>query len=293
MTHQLPGMASSVQQFLPSDPHNLLLCAVVSVGLHLFQWLLYGVINKYIRPRKGVIEVFLGLYFNVGCLALFSFGLSVNQGAFHVRKVIITALMGAYAVRMCCFLLYRDVIRQLVGPRPGSKVPSVNSLWLFTLLSPYLLCLPILFCNSPFVLENGIGFLEIAGGALGSLGFIIEAIADQQKLAFKDSPKNKGKWCDVGLFKYSRHPNYFGDLCVWYGAFLIAMPTLTTWLRWVAVISPLLESVIILLEDGVPSCERAQEKKYGSNPEYRKYKSSTSVLVPCPPQLYKKLLKID
>ena len=125
-------MASSVQllQFLQSDPHNLLLCAVVSVGVHLLQWFLYGVINKYIRPRKSVIEVFPAPYFNIGCLAVFSFGLSVNQGAFHVRKVIITALMGVYAARICCFLFYRNIIRQLIGPQPGSKAPSVNSLWL-------------------------------------------------------------------------------------------------------------------------------------------------------------------
>ena len=283
-------MASSVQHFLPSDPHNLLFCAVVSVGVHLLQWLLYGVTNKYIRPRKSITELFVGMYFTVGCLTLFSFSLNVKQGAVHIRKVIITALMGAFAVRMWGFLFYRDVIQQF---RSGSKVPSMNTLWLFILPFPYLVSLPILFCNSPVAPENGIGLLEIAGGALGSFGFIIEAIADQQKLAFKNSPKNEGKWCDVGLFKYSRHPNYFGDLCVWYGAFLISMPTLTTWLRWVAVISPLMESMIILCLAGVPLCERAQEKKYGSNPEYRKYKSSTSVLVPCPPQLYKKLVKID
>ena len=141
---------------------------------------------------------------------------------------------------------------------------------------------------------DDIGLLEIADGALGGFGLIVEAVADQQKLTFKNSPENKGKWCDVGLFKYSRHPNYFGDLCVWYGVFLIAMPTLT-WLRWVAVISPLYVSIVIFLLEGVPTCERAQEKKYGSNTEYRKYKSSTNVLIPCPPQLYKKLvgMKID
>jgi len=120
-------------------------------------------------------------------------------------------------------------------------------------------------------------------------------IADQQKQTFKKSPENEGKWCDVGLFKYSRHPNYFGDLCVWYGAFLIAMPTLTTWLRWVAVISPLMESMMILCLAGVPLCEKVHTTKYGSDPEYRKYKSSTSVLIPCHPQLYRKLvgMKMD
>ena len=286
-------MASSVQQFLPSDPHNLLLCAVVSVGVYLSQWLLYEVINKYIKPRKNIAEVFVGLYFTIGCLALFSFGLNVGQGTVDIRRVTVTALMSAYAVRLCCFLFNRGVIRQLVDPEPGVKIPSVKTLWLVLLPSPFLLSLPILFCNSPVAPVDDIGLLEIAGGALGGFGLIVEAVADQQKLTFKNSPENKGKWCDVGLFKYSRHPNYFGDLCVWYGAFLIAMPTLT-WLRWIAVISPLYESIVILLE-GVPTCERAQEKKYGSNAEYRKYKSSTSVLIPCPPQLYKKLvgMKID
>ena len=288
-------MASSVLPwlFLPSDPHNLLACAVVSVGVYLSQWLLYGVINKCIKPRKNIAEVFIGLYFTIGCLALLSFGLNVSRGTVDVRKVTVTALMSAYTVRLCCFLFNRDVIRQVRELEPGVKVPSMKTFWLVLLPSPFLLSLPILFCNSPVVPVDDIGLLEIAGGALGGFGLIVEAVADQQKLTFKNSPENKGKWCDVGLFKYSRHPNYFGDLCVWYGAFLIAMPTLT-WLRWVAVISPLYESIVILLE-GVPTCERAQEKKYGSNAEYRKYKSSTSVLIPCPPQLYKKLvgMKID
>ena len=210
-------MASSVQQFLPSDPHNLLLCAVVSVGVHLLQWLLYGIINKYIRPRKSPTEVFMGMYFSVACLALLSFGLNVHEGTFHIRKVFITALMGAFAGKMCCFLLYRDVILQLRGPLPGIKLPSTNAVWLFNLLTPFILSLPILFCNSPVAPENDMGLLEIAGGALGIFGLIVVTIADWQKQTFKKSPENAGKWCDIGLFKYSRHPNYCGDLCVVWG----------------------------------------------------------------------------
>jgi len=60
---------------------------------------------------------------------------------------------------------------------------------------------------------------------------IVVTIADQQKQTYKKSPENEGKWCDVGLFKYYRHPNYYGDLCVWYGACLIAMRKLETVLR--------------------------------------------------------------
>ena len=61
------------------------------------------------------------------------------------------------------------------------------------------------------------GLLEIAGGALGIFGLIVVTIADWQKQTFKKSPENAGKWCDIGLFKYSRHPNYCGDLCVVWG----------------------------------------------------------------------------
>ena len=92
---------------------NLLLCAVVSVGVHLLQCLLYGVINKYIRPRRSHTEAIVGMYFSVACLALFSFGLNVHEDTVHVRKVIITALMGAFAGKMWCFLLYRDVLNFL------------------------------------------------------------------------------------------------------------------------------------------------------------------------------------
>ena len=87
------------------------------------------------------------------------------------------------------------------------KLPSMNAIWLFNLPTPFILSLPILFCNSPVAPENDIGLLEIAGGALGIFGLIVVTIADQQKQTFKDSPENEGKWCDIGLFKYSRHPH--------------------------------------------------------------------------------------
>ena len=112
-------MASSVQllQFLQSDPHNLLLCAVVSVGVHLLQWFLYGVINKYIRPRKSVIEVFPAPYFNIGCLAVFSFGLSVP-----LKQIFVTDHWGSAHVIVYQHTRYAHPIRQYVWLQLGSQI---------------------------------------------------------------------------------------------------------------------------------------------------------------------------
>ncbi|MBN1168892.1 DUF1295 domain-containing protein, partial [Candidatus Woesebacteria bacterium] len=115
------------------------------------------------------------------------------------------------------------------------------------------------------------------------LGLIIEAVADQQKFTFKNNPKNKGRWIDTGLWKYSRHPNYFGEMFLWWGVFVFAIPFLNG-LAWITILGPLYISFILIFVSGIPLLEKRYDEKYAVNEDYQNYKKATSLLIPLLPK---------
>ena len=123
-----------------------------------------------------------------------------------------------------------------------------------------------------------IGFMISAGG------LTIEAIADQQKFAFKNKAENKDRWISTGLWKYSRHPNYFGEILIWWGIFAIALPYLENWL-YMIIARPLFITFLLLFVTGIPTLEKKHEEKYKNEPDFAKYKSKTSLLIPLPPKI--------
>jgi len=125
---------------------------------------------------------------------------------------------------------------------------------------------------------------SLLGVAVWIIGLVIEACADQQKFAFINDPANKGKWIDSGVWRYSRHPNYFGEIMVWLGVFLVAVPSLGGLAIWIAAVSPLFISVLLLFVSGIPPLERSADKRWGNDPAYQAYRARTSVLIPLPPR---------
>lgn len=125
--------------------------------------------------------------------------------------------------------------------------------------------------------------LAIVGAAVWLLGFVTEAVADHQLNAFISRSDNQGKVLDTGLWRYSRHPNFFGELVQWWAIGLLALgPTI----GWLGLIGPLTLSILIIFVSGIPSVE----KRRRDNREYQIYKQRTSVLIPLPPrQLREKL----
>ena len=128
------------------------------------------------------------------------------------------------------------------------------------------------------VIINASGFptihiLDIVGCLIWGIGFIFEAIGDYQLLLFKRNPENKGKIMDLGLWKYTRHPNYFGEVTQWWGIFVIA---LSSPYGYLALISPLVITTLILKVSGIPLLE----KKYIGNVLFEQYKKKTSVFFP-------------
>ncbi|MFX1334469.1 MAG: DUF1295 domain-containing protein [Promethearchaeota archaeon] len=112
-------------------------------------------------------------------------------------------------------------------------------------------------------------------------GFGFEAIADYQKSKFKSKSENKGKFIASGLWSISRHPNYFGEIILWIGIAVIALPTLQGW-RWMTLISPVFVTLLLTRVSGIPLLEKHADEKWGGQEEYEQYKKKTPVLIPRP-----------
>jgi steroid 5-alpha reductase family enzyme len=126
------------------------------------------------------------------------------------------------------------------------------------------------------------GIFALVGFLVWLLGFGIEVIADWQKSRFRAATENKGKFINVGLWSWSRHPNYFGEIVLWIGVAIITLPVLRGW-GWLTLISPLFIIILLTRISGVPMLEARADEKWSGQPEYEAYKARTAVLIPQPP----------
>jgi steroid 5-alpha reductase family enzyme len=126
-----------------------------------------------------------------------------------------------------------------------------------------------------------LGLFALAGSLVWAFGFAIEVVADAQKSRFRADPENAGKFIDAGLWAWSRHPNYFGEIVLWIGVAVIALPVLRGW-QWVTLISPVFVAVLLTRISGVPILEKRADEKWGGQEDYEAYKERTPVLIPRP-----------
>lgn len=118
------------------------------------------------------------------------------------------------------------------------------------------------------------------GVLIWGFGLAFETVADIQKYRFINNPNNKGKWIESGLWKLSRHPNYFGEITLWFGVYIFTLFGLTQTQSLIGLIGPVYISVLIGFVSGIPLLEKAADKRWGSDENYQKYKRRTSVLIP-------------
>ena len=119
--------------------------------------------------------------------------------------------------------------------------------------------------------------LDYIGSILFICGFTFETIADYQKLKFRSESKNKDKFIKSGLWKYSRHPNYFGEILLWFSFALIGFSGSHS---LGVFITPVFVALLLIFVSGIPLLEKAADDKFGNNDEYKTYKLSTPVLIP-------------
>ena len=129
--------------------------------------------------------------------------------------------------------------------------------------------------------RKGLDIFALIGFLVWVLGFAFEVAADTQKSRFRADPANKGKFIHTGVWAWSRHPNYFGEIVLWIGVAIIALPVLRGW-QWVTLISPVFVALLLTRVSGAPLLEKRADEKWGGQDDYEAYKERTPVLIPRP-----------
>jgi steroid 5-alpha reductase family enzyme len=128
-----------------------------------------------------------------------------------------------------------------------------------------------------------LGIFALVGSLVWAAGFALEIRADHEKTRFRSDPNNRGRFIESGVWAWSRHPNYFGEITLWLGVALIAFPVSQGW-QLATLISPIFVFVLLTRISGIPLLEARARKRWGDDPAFREYCERTPALVPRPPR---------
>ena len=196
------------------------------------------------------------------------------------RILVIAACIMVWTIRLGGFLFWR-VLKDGEDKRFRSILPSFTQLlmtWALSAAWVFIQSLSALVAITA-VTQVEFGILGYVGLSLWVFGFIFEVIADHQKTKFKANPDNEGRFINEGLWKKSRHPNYFGEIVLWVGVSIMSVASMTG-LQYVSLISPLFSFLLIYYVSGVRMLEARSDKKWGSSKDYQEYKNNVPIFVP-------------
>jgi len=246
----------------------------VSVALaFLIQWLAF--IPAYLLQTEKFYDLTGSLtYISVITVAgLFSPGIDG-------RALLLWALVVIWALRLGAFLFGR-IRKAGKDDRFDEIKPSfirvlnvwtIQALWVTFTMAAALVAITT-------TTRKDLDVFALVGFLVWAFGFTFEVVADAQKSRFNANPANKGRFIQTGLWSRSRHPNYFGEITLWVGVAIIALPVLYGW-QWVALVSPIFVTLLITRVSGVPLLEKKADKKWGGQEDYEAYKKGTPVLIP-------------
>lgn len=243
----------------------------------IIQWLAF--IPAYVFRTEKFYDLTGGItYLTVITVALL---LSTN---IDNRSLLLTGIIAIWAIRLASFLFMR--IRAAGEDRRFREIKQSFARFLLTwtlqgLWVAFSLAAALAAITS--TLRKELDIFAVVGFLVWLFGFAFEVIADSQKSAFNTNAANKGKFIHTGLWAWSRHPNYFGEIVLWIGVTIIALPILQGW-QWATLISPIFIILLLTRISGVPLLEKRADEKWGGQPDYEAYKAGTSVLVPMPPK---------
>ncbi|KAI0782056.1 DUF1295-domain-containing protein [Abortiporus biennis] len=234
---------------------------------------------------------------------------------YNARNIVASVFVMVWATRLAGFLLFR-----VLKTGSDTRFDDIRShffkflaFWVGQIIWVWTVSLPLIILNSPSVSAHSQPAFgtskDITGIVLWSLGWAIESIADFQKFAHKSTKPPKDIPIQYGLWKYSRHPPYFGEILLWWGLWILTispstnnvgdLPQSTKSAQFGSVVGPLLTMIILIFGSGLPTAEKPTAKKFyemSKDPEYpnawtnyQEYLARTSILVPLPPSLYSRL----
>jgi steroid 5-alpha reductase family enzyme len=229
---------------------------------------------------SSIVDIFWGAGFVVIAWVTFA----VADGA-EGRMLLLTVLTSIWGLRLTLHLARRNLGKgedfryQAMRERHGDRWP-LRSLWAVFWsqgILMWIVALPVQ-AGQADASPDGLIWLDLLGAALWLVGFVFETVGDAQLARFKADPASRGQVMDRGLWRYTRHPNYFGDFCVWWGLYLIALATLSAW--W-TIIGPILMSVLLIRVSGAKLLEQGMAER---RPGYADYVRRTSGFFPRPPR---------
>ena len=251
-----------------------LLLSGAAVLLYMTGWF----IAARVRGRNDIADVAWG----VGFILVAAVSL-ITSGVYSVRAVLVSGLVLVWGVRLALHIHSRnrgrgEDPRYLKWREEWGKWFVVRSFLQIFMLQGLLLLLvavPVIYANTAAAAT--LGWLDLLGLAIWLTGFCFEAVGDLQLLRFIRNPDNRGKLMTSGLWRYTRHPNYFGEVTLWWGIWLM---TLDLPGGWLTVIGPLTITVLILKVSGIPMLE----KPYEEREDFQEYRRRTSAFFPLPPK---------
>ena len=259
----------------PLLPYGLLNVAAADFGLQFLAW----TFAAYFQTEK--FYDFTGSVTYWMCILL-SIRQSVSQ-ELSVRQLVNAALVLVWSARLGTFLLYRAI--RDGGDSRFNEVRSDPYWFLIYWLIQGGWCFITAFPVYKLLLQNDseeLGLRDYCGWALWLLGFVVQAISDMQKLAFKSNPENKGKFINSGLWFYSQHPNYAGEILMWAKIFLSITSAFSLTECFLTSLSPICVYYLLCFVSGIPLLDRAAQKKHGADTAFQAYFHNTPVLFPCP-----------
>lgn len=266
----------------PLDSNMLALTLLVSIGM---QGLFFSI--AYTCSFDKVTDIAGSMNFVLIAWLTFWIG-----GHYHTRQIVVLCLVTVWGVRLGSFLLYRVLMRGKDDrfDEMRSKFWSFAGFWTYQMLWAWIVSLPVTFLQAA-VVDRDIGALDIIGWSLWAIGFVFESLADQTKHNHYANPETRGTFLSTNVWRYSRHPNYFGEIACWTGIFLTSASVYSrnTNAAYVSVLSPVFSAFLLLFVSGIPLGEERYDLKFGADPAYRKYKAETSPLIPMPPALYARI----
>ena len=203
---------------------------------------------------------------------------SAVSGLTGQREFLILVMVTLWALRLSVYITWRnhgkpeDYRYQEIraNNEPGFRYKSLYIVFVLQAVLAWIISLPLAAAIGG---QSAIGFLDYAGITLFAVGFVFEALGDLQLSRFRADPENAGKVLDQGLWRYTRHPNYFGNFTIWWGFYLVALSAGGWW----TIVSPLLMTFLLLKVSGVALLEKDIS---GRRPQYQQYIRRTNTFFP-------------
>jgi len=249
-------------------PYAIALYAILGVGI--VSWL-FSIVKKDV----SFVDSLWSLFFLIAA-AVFAYGAQ----PLSVRGQLVLVLVAVWALRLSLYITARNwgepedyryrTIR--ANNEPGFAFKSLYIVFGLQGLLAWLVALPLL---PAIAADSALNTIDIVAALLWLVGFVFEAGGDHQLSRFRANEENKGRVLDTGLWRYTRHPNYFGDFCIWWAFYLFAVSAGGWW----SIVSPILMSLLLLKVSGVAMLERTIGER---RPEYAEYIRRTNAFFPGP-----------